>query len=56
MKDWTMLKNNTRDIASKYFYNKTKRNPVILPIINWKFNFRKDLVEIKREKGEKICH
>ena len=33
MKDWTMLKNNTRDIASKYFYNKTKRNPVILPII-----------------------
>lgn len=33
MKDWTMLKNNTRDIASKYFYNKTKRNPVVLPII-----------------------
>lgn len=33
IKDWTMLKNNTRDIASKYFYNKTKRNPVILPII-----------------------
>ena len=33
MKDWAMLKNNTRDIASKYFYNKTKRNPVILPII-----------------------
>ena len=33
IKDWAMLKNNTRDIASKYFYNKTKRNPVILPII-----------------------
>ena len=33
IKDWAMLKNNTRDIASKYFYNKTKRNPVVLPII-----------------------
>lgn len=33
MRDWAILKNNTRDIASKYFYNKTKRNPVILPII-----------------------
>lgn len=33
MKDWAMLKNITRDIASKYFYNKTKRNPVVLPII-----------------------
>ena len=33
MKDWAVLKNTTRDIASKYFYNKTKRNPVVLPII-----------------------
>ena len=33
IKDWAMLKNNTRDIASKYFYNTTKRTPVILPII-----------------------
>lgn len=32
-KDWSQLKNTTRDIASKYFYNKTKRNPVVLPII-----------------------
>lgn len=32
-KDWNTFKNNTRDIASKYFYNKTKRNPVVLPII-----------------------
>lgn len=32
-KDWGMLKNNTREIAAKYFYNKTKRNPMILPIV-----------------------
>lgn len=32
-KDWGILKNMTRDIASKFFYNKTKRNPMILPII-----------------------
>lgn len=32
-KDWSALKNTTRDIASKYFYNRTKRNPVVLPII-----------------------
>ena len=32
-KDWGLLKNLTRDIAAKYFYNKTKRNPMILPII-----------------------
>ena len=32
-KDWNTFKNTTRDIASKYFYNKTKRNPVVLPII-----------------------
>ena len=32
-KDWGMLKNTTRDVAAKYFYNKTKRNPMILPIV-----------------------
>lgn len=32
-KDWGLLKNMTRDVAGKYFYNKTKRNPMILPII-----------------------
>lgn len=32
-KDWAMLKSIARDVASKYFYNKTKRNPMILPII-----------------------
>lgn len=32
-KDWGYLKSTTRDIAAKYFYNKTKRNPMILPII-----------------------
>lgn len=32
-KDWGLLKNTTRDIAAKFFYNKTKRNPMILPII-----------------------
>ena len=32
-KDCGLLKNTTRDIAAKFFYNKTKRNPMILPII-----------------------
>lgn len=32
-KDWGLLKNNIKDSAAKFFYNKTKRNPVILPII-----------------------
>ena len=32
-KDWGMLKNTTKEIAAKYFYNKTKRNPMILPIV-----------------------
>ena len=31
--DWGILKNSTKDIAAKFFYNKTKRTPVILPII-----------------------
>ncbi|MGL5578519.1 MAG: ribonuclease J, partial [Fusobacteriaceae bacterium] len=31
--DLNNLKNSIRDIASKHFYSKIKRNPVILPII-----------------------
>lgn len=32
-KDWGQLKSTTKDIATKFFYTKTKRNPMILPII-----------------------
>ncbi|MGL6024407.1 MAG: ribonuclease J [Cetobacterium sp.] len=32
-KDWAIIKNSVRDLAGKFFYNKIKRNPVILPII-----------------------
>jgi len=32
-RDWGALKTTIRDTASKYFYNKTKRNPMILPVI-----------------------
>lgn len=32
-KDWGYLKSTARDIAAKHFYNKTKRNPMILPIV-----------------------
>lgn len=31
--DWQPIKNITKEAVSKYVYNKTKRNPVILPII-----------------------
>lgn len=33
IKDWQPIKNLTKEAVSKYVYNKTKRNPVILPII-----------------------
>ncbi|WP_047381458.1 ribonuclease J [Cetobacterium sp. ZWU0022] len=33
IKDWTVIKNSVRDLASKFFYNRIKRTPVILPII-----------------------
>lgn len=33
IKDVTSLENMTIDIASKHFYNKTKRNPIIVPMI-----------------------
>lgn len=32
-KDWGLVKSNIKDVAAKFFFNKTKRNPVILPII-----------------------
>lgn len=33
IKDWTVIKNSVRDVAGKFFYNRIKRTPVILPII-----------------------
>lgn len=31
--EWAAIKTNVKDAISKYVYNKTKRNPMILPII-----------------------
>lgn len=31
--DWAMMKNNIKSSVAKYIYDKTKRNPMILPII-----------------------
>ncbi|MCH5211653.1 MAG: ribonuclease J [Oscillospiraceae bacterium] len=31
--DWTMMKNNVRSSVARYIYESTKRNPMILPII-----------------------
>lgn len=31
--EWSILKGSIKDTASKYLYEKTKRNPIILPII-----------------------
>lgn len=33
MRDWSMMKTKVRDELYKLFHNKTRRNPVILPII-----------------------
>lgn len=33
IKDWIVIKNSVRDVAGKFFYNRIKRTPVILPII-----------------------
>lgn len=33
LRDWQPLKNVTKEAVAKYVYSKTKRNPVILPII-----------------------
>lgn len=31
--EWTQMKNNVKDALSKYLYSKTKRKPMILPVI-----------------------
>jgi ribonuclease J len=31
--DWNMIKLEFRDLFYKFFYEKTKRNPLILPIV-----------------------
>ncbi len=33
MREWTTLKGKLRDVLSEYIYQKTKRSPMILPII-----------------------
>ncbi|WP_240375368.1 ribonuclease J [Bacillus piscicola] len=33
IKEWSALKSNIRDVLSRYLYEKTKRRPMILPII-----------------------
>ena len=32
-RDWGDLKNNVRDLLSRFFYEKLKRNPIILPML-----------------------
>jgi ribonuclease J len=34
LKEWNYLKTKLRDVLSDYIYAKTKRNPMILPILN----------------------
>ncbi len=31
--DWSMLRNDVRSTLSKFFWEKTKRRPMIMPII-----------------------
>ncbi len=31
--EWAIIKGSTKEVASKFLYEKTKRNPIILPII-----------------------
>jgi len=33
IKEWSVLKSAIKEVAGNYFYEKTKRNPVIMPII-----------------------
>ena len=33
VRDWTSLKNRMKDEVSRYVYNKTKRSPMILTVI-----------------------
>ena len=32
-RDWVDLKGNVRDLLSRFFYEKLKRNPIILPML-----------------------
>ena len=32
-RDWADLKGNMRDLLSRFFYEKLKRNPIILPML-----------------------
>ena len=32
-KEWSILKNIMKEIASEFLYERTKRNPIILPIV-----------------------
>ena len=31
--EWNQIKNNLKDVLTKYIYNKTKRKPMILPVV-----------------------
>ena len=31
--EWTQLKQQTKDVLSKFLYSRTKRKPMILPVI-----------------------
>jgi ribonuclease J len=33
IRDWASLKNQIRDVVSKNLYDKTKRRPMIIPIL-----------------------
>ena len=33
VRDWTTLKNRMKDEVSRYVYNKTKRSPMVLTVI-----------------------
>ena len=33
IKEWAMIKNNIREDLGRYLYEKTRRRPMILPII-----------------------
>ena len=33
IRDWSTIKSTTRDNLREYIFNKTKRNPMIIPVI-----------------------
>ena len=33
MTQWNVLKNNMRDALSRFLYERTKRRPIILPVV-----------------------